>query len=215
MTQNRLTFESQSLIVDWISFNISVGANFDRNRMAEYFLNLGFNSSQRINQGKMEFLFWDEKNVHQVLFWKKTYNPVNKSYWNGTSVIFNGENASHFYEMVRMELIDWTIFDFKFTELGRLDIKYTIQTDLINDVKYFLKRSFHFLESLPRKRVLEFDPKKNKKEDLILRICRRDSPMHYRIYFRDNKLNFELEFKKNKVKSFQNFLIQNRIQEFE
>ena len=151
MTQNRLTFESQSLIVDWISFNISVGANFDRNRMAEYFLNLGFNSSQRINQGKMEFLFWDEKNVHQVLFWKKTYNPLNKSYWNGTSVIFNGENASHFYEMVRMELIDWTIFDFKFTELGRLDIKYTIQTDLINDVKYFLKRSFYgpFVVFLP------------------------------------------------------------------
>ena len=71
MTTNKLTFESQSLIVHWIFFNISLDANFDRNRMAEYFLNLGFNSNQQINHGKMQSLFWDEKNVHQVLFWKK------------------------------------------------------------------------------------------------------------------------------------------------
>jgi len=47
-------------------------------------------------------------------------------YWNRTRLISNGDSVSQFYDMVRMILMDWTIFDFKFTALGRLDIKYTI-----------------------------------------------------------------------------------------
>ena len=37
--------------------------------------------------------------------------------------------------------------------------------------------------------------KRNKKENLILHICRKDNLIHYRLYFRDNQLSLQKKVK--------------------
>jgi len=45
-------------------------------------------------------------------------------------MFFLSVSAPQFYNIVRMNLFDWTIFNFKRTNLGRLNINYLFQTEL-------------------------------------------------------------------------------------
>lgn len=69
MNQNKSTFESENLVVDWIGFNIQ--GLLDRKQVkqiAKYlFQNFGFNSTLAVgSDGKEEILCNDSKNKYQV-----------------------------------------------------------------------------------------------------------------------------------------------------
>ena len=71
MTQNKLSFESENLVVDYISFNIQ--GLVDRKQVeiiAKYFFQiLGFDSTfAKGSTGKEEDLFFDFRNQHRVSF---------------------------------------------------------------------------------------------------------------------------------------------------
>ena len=71
MKQNKLSFESEKLVVDYISFNIQ--GLIDRKqveRIAKYLFQIfGFNSTfAKGSTGKEEDLFFDFRNQHQVSF---------------------------------------------------------------------------------------------------------------------------------------------------
>ena len=71
MNQNKITFESENLVIDYISFNIQ--GLVDRKqveRIAKYFFQiLGFNSTfAKDPNGSEEDLFFDFQNQHQVSF---------------------------------------------------------------------------------------------------------------------------------------------------
>jgi hypothetical protein len=68
MNQDKLTFQSQNLVVDWIGFNIQGSA--DIKQIANYlFQNFGFNSIFVSGLGgKQETLFSNSKNKYQVYF---------------------------------------------------------------------------------------------------------------------------------------------------
>ena len=71
MKETRLTFESENLVVDYISFNIQgLVARKQVQRIAKYFFQiLGFNSTfAKGSTGKEEDLFFDFRNQHQVSF---------------------------------------------------------------------------------------------------------------------------------------------------
>ena len=90
MTQNKLTFESENLVVDWIGFNIQ--GLFNRKqveRIAKYlFQNFGFNSTFALGpDGKQETLFSNSKNKYQVSFRAYKYSDV---YWDGIKIDFSG-----------------------------------------------------------------------------------------------------------------------------
>ena len=60
-----------------------------------------------------------------------------------------------------MGLIDFSIFNLQYTRLGSFDINFINERCLANDiddVKYFLRRSFEYIDSMTRKLILEFDP---------------------------------------------------------
>lgn len=121
------------------------------------------------------------------------------------------------YSIIRKNQLDWEIFDSEHISLGRFDINYFYQDrDYFSyqTTRIFLRRCQEFIGDLPRKRWtrLEEDPKKN---DLILKICKRGNPNYQRIYFKPEGLKFELELRKYKAKQFQHWLFENRIQEFE
>ena len=46
MNQNKLSFESENLIVDYITFKFQE-SHCDQNKIAKYLFNLGFNSYQQ------------------------------------------------------------------------------------------------------------------------------------------------------------------------
>lgn len=101
--------------------------------------------------------------------------------------------------------------------MGRFDINYVYQDKdyfSYQTTKIFLRQCQEFIGYLPRKRWtrLDEDPKKN---DLILKICKRGNPNYQRIYFEPEGLKFELELRKYKAKQFQHWLFENQIQEFE
>ena len=124
MNQNKLTFESQNLVVDWIGFNIE--GLTDLEPIANYLSeSLGFNSTivKKINgKWKSESLNYDKLNKFQVSFRQYDYNPEFKSYWVGTKVYFSGNNAAHFYSYIKIHSLNLDIFDFQRTSLARFDI---------------------------------------------------------------------------------------------
>ena len=70
MNQNKLTFDTENLGVDWVGFNIE--GSIDLEPIANYLFELlGFNSTitKKINgKWKFEFLNYDKLNKFQVSF---------------------------------------------------------------------------------------------------------------------------------------------------
>jgi hypothetical protein len=101
MKQNKLSFESENLVVDWISFKFQFLDNFAQTKLAEYLFKIGFNSYQE--SGKLakpvkESIFVSSKNKFQVLF------VYEAPYWKGNYVQFSGASATCFYSLVKQKL---------------------------------------------------------------------------------------------------------------
>ena len=122
MNQNKSTFESENLVVDWIGFNIQ--GLLDRKQVkqiAKYlFQNFGFNSTLAVgSDGKEEILCNDSKHKYQVFFRIYKYSDI---YWDGIKIDFSGHNAHQFYKVI---------------VANQVNINYTI--------KYFLKCQDYFI----------------------------------------------------------------------
>jgi len=221
-----LTFESENLVVDWISFNIT-GCT-DPEPIANYFSeSFGFNSFlKETYKGKSEVLISEITNRYQVYFIKSTYNPEYNSYWNGITVSFSGQNAAYFYQKVKDGLVDWNVFDLEKTNLGRVDLKYfrekksndiytSIDTDEKN-VKLFMIKSYEKIVTKDKRKYAKWE--RNNK-GLILRIGQRASDNYFRVYQNETSLkkglSFELEIKNQTLLSFQEHFFSDQIEEFE
>jgi len=117
MNSNTLSFQSQNLVVDWISFK-SQNQNIEINKkkIAQYFYDLGFNSFQLDNSSNNP-IFENSKNKVEMFF------DDSQNYWSGTILSFRGSNAKYFYELVQDGLIDWKIFQNML--LNRFDIYFS------------------------------------------------------------------------------------------
>ena len=81
MTQNKFTFDTANLVVDYITFKFQDFDNPHKTRIAKYLFQLGFNSYQE--SGKLvkpiqESILINSKNQFEVLF------VVDNSYWQAT-----------------------------------------------------------------------------------------------------------------------------------
>jgi len=85
MNQNKFTFQSENLVVDYISFNITGSDNTES--IAKYW-------------------FYLPGNQHQVSFRQLEYDPSFKSFWEGTTIHFSGTNAAQFYKIIQAEKFD-------------------------------------------------------------------------------------------------------------
>jgi hypothetical protein len=120
MLQNKLSFESEDLRVDWISFKFQFLEDSAKTNLANYLFKVGFNSYQE--SGKLakpikESIVVSSKNKSEVLF------VIDNSYWKGTIVQFSGNNAASFYNLVKNKLINCKLFSS--ATLGRVDLYYS------------------------------------------------------------------------------------------
>jgi hypothetical protein len=207
MKENKLTFQFQNLIVDYITFKFQDLDNLQQTRIAKYLFQLGFNSYQE--SGKLakpikELIFVHSKNKFQVSF------VGDNSYWGGTLLNISGSNAAFFYRLVQEKYIDWRIFSS--AVLSRLDLYYS-RTNKIDDqisAREFLQNSQKELNRRDRNVSLE----KNSK-GFILKIGNRRSNNYFRIYQGKNSLKFEHEMKGKFLQDYHSLLVENRLEEFE
>jgi hypothetical protein len=127
MNQNKLTFQSENLVVDWISFKFQHLDKFTETQIISYLFKLGFNSYQE--SGKLGKPFKEPIQVHynnkfEVLFVKES------PYWQGTTLNFSGSNALGFYAFIQKNLIDLTVFSS--AVINRFDLYY-FRTNQIKD----------------------------------------------------------------------------------
>jgi hypothetical protein len=207
MKQNKLTFKSENLVVDYISFKFQHLDNFTQKEITNYLFKRGFNSYQE--SGKLakpikEPIQVNFKNQFEVLFIQEA------PYWQGTTLHFSGFNAKIFYSLIKQELVSWTIFSSAI--LNRFDLYYS-RTNKIDDqisAREFLENSQKELNRRDRNVSLE----KNSKA-FILKIGNRRSNNYFRIYQGKNSLKFEHEMKGKFLQEYHSLLIENRLKEFE
>ena len=206
MNQNKLTFESESLVVDYITFKFQE-SYCDPNKIAKYLFNLGFNSYQqsgKLSKPIREKMLVNSKNRFTILF-------VNDhSYWKGTLLQFSGLNASQFYSLAKQNLIDWKIFD-KAT-LSRFDIYYSREKNKQDKISSadFLENCYKKIKQTSKNVNLE-----KTRTGVILKIGNRKGNNYSRIYQEENSLKFEYEMKGRSLEKSYNLLVLNNFQEME
>lgn len=209
MKQNKLSFESENLVVDYISFKFQKLDNFTLKEIASYLFQIGFNSyfvSGRLAKPMKESILVDSKNSYEVLF------VIENSYWKGTKLDFSGLNGKFFYTLVQQKLVSWELFSS--ATLGRFDINFSRKN------REFDKTSVEdFFEDCHKKvRRTNKNVKFEKKSSGVsLKIQNRKSDHFYRIYQLKgaNSIKFEYEMRGKFIRNYQRLLVSNCLEEFE
>jgi predicted DNA-binding transcriptional regulator AlpA/ribosomal protein S24E len=199
MKQNKLSFESENLVVDYISFKFQKLENSTQKKIADYLFKLGFNSykeSGKLTKPIKESILVSSKNQFEVCFVGD--NP----YWDGTLLHFSGLNASRFYFFSKEQIIDWTIFSS--AVLSRFDLYFERNYKTADKIsgREFLQNCQKNLKQTNKNISLE----KNRK-GWILKIGNRKSNHYFRIYETKNSLRFEHEMKGKVLQQYHLLLV--------
>jgi len=211
MNQRKMTFESENLVVDWLSFNIQ-GLTGEANlrRIADHLSRYFTPSILMSNGSKMGYVGLRKKYRVSLMEW------TGKS-WVGSQIIFSGENATYFYKLVKSQKFDWEILkvDQCTLSLGRIDLCFSRSNDFSHTTKLFDT----FLVDSRRQIQDHTNTKHIKLEDFLdgrmLKVNRRNNSLHYRVYQRDENVRFELELKHRQTKLVQDYLFANQLAIFE
>ena len=205
-----LNFQSENLVVDWISFNIQ-----------------GLPDPRRIADGLSKHftphvLMDDVPRIGYYGLNKKYKVSIrqytgSKGYWVGTKIIFSGKDAAHFYKLIKTQKFDWKILmiDQHTLSLGRIDL-YFSRTNGFNDTlksfDAFLVDSRTQIQNHTTTRHIRLQDFPDGK---VLKVNRRNNSLHYRVYQKDQGVRFELEFKHRQTQLVQNYLFNNQLDIFE
>lgn len=207
MIKNKLSFESEKLVVDYISFKFQYLEDWKEKELASYLLKLGFNcykESGKLTKPIKVPILMELKNIHEACFIGD--NP----YWQGTVVTFSGLSARFFYILLKKKKLTGEVFSDGI--LGRFDIYYCRE-----DKKIDKNPPEDFLEACHKKvrktnQNVSFE--KNQK-GLILKLGNRKGNHYCRIYKEKTSLKFEYEMKGQLLRKYHNLLISNCLEELE
>ena len=96
MNRNKLTFESENLVVDYFEFKFDVLSEQTKQKIVQFFFKLGFNSfdvDKKYRDSIQTRIQTNYKNQHQIQFVVNVNN-----YWNEVYVAFPG-GSRVFYEL--------------------------------------------------------------------------------------------------------------------
>jgi hypothetical protein len=208
MLGGRRTFQSEKLIVDYISFNLRDGKN-NLEKLSQFFHRYyQFNCYQLMHEnGKKKPYLVDPSYKFEVVF-RFNVNPVNKK---TIAIQFSSRNAYYFYRILKFKKFNWQIFDLKNLSLARFDICYIRSNQKIkkDELLSFYERSAkkfqdRYTSSIPL--TIETS----------LALGTRTGDFYLRIYQVTNtSLKFELEVKKYRSKKMTTFLTSNSFNKFE
>ena len=204
----KISFNSENLKVDYLSFNLQFNDLEQIKIIANWLANTFHCKSTLIDQSskKRNLLTIINKNRYSAEFVLNS-----NSYWKGSILRFKGNHAQCFYNDLKFQKVNWSIFDFENTNLGRVDLSYDRKLkESDKDLKIFFENSLKQINN--KKRNQRVNNSNN-----ILRIGKRSSSNFFRVYLKPNgrELRFEIELKKTVVKKFQHYLFTNQFERFE
>ena len=203
MHSTKLTFDSQSLVVKYLTFKFPALDDASKINIANYLFQLGFNSYQE--SGKLvKPILVDSDHLWEVCFVKD--NPSRG--W--TFLNFSGLHASQFYFLCQERKMDWSIF--ASGVLSRLDLSYSRANQRDDSISVP-----EFLENCSRKikqTLLNLSYQQNSK-GLILKIGNRKSNHYSQISQGKDVLKFEYQMKGRFLEKYHSFLLEARFQELE
>ena len=128
-----INFDSENLVMDWISFNIQgLTGETDIKRIARHLSSrftplIIMNDESRIGYSGL-------RNKYHV-----SLRQYTKSNWVGTQIIFSGKNAVYFYKLLKTQKFDWSIFklDQHSLSLGRIDLCFSRTNDSNDTTRSF------------------------------------------------------------------------------
>lgn len=131
MKQNKLIFESEDLIVDWISFKFRFFDNITKSQIVNYLFKAGFNLYQE--SGKLDKLIKESilvspKNKLEAFF------VIKGSYCQEIIIQFYGFNAKNFDNLIKQKLVPNKLF-FS-ASLDRFEIHYSRKNRIFNKISY-------------------------------------------------------------------------------
>ena len=105
MNQNNFSFESENLLVDWISFNLEglMDPRIIPRRLLKYF------TPHVLIDDVPSIGFHGFKKKYKVSIRQYTGS---KGYWVGTKIIFSGKDAAYFYKLIKTQRFDWSLLKF-------------------------------------------------------------------------------------------------------
>ena len=203
-----ISFNSEDLVVDWISFNLAglTDITLLTHRLLPYF------NVSVVTENQSQIHSYNCRNSYNVLL-----RQYRKTYWVGTQIIFSGKNGAYFYKLIKTHKFDWSIlnFDGHSLSLSRVDLCFSRSNDLDHTSKLFdsfLVDSRSQVQNHTTTRHIKLQDFSNGK---ILKINRRNNSVHYRVYRKDEQTRFEIEFKHRQTKLVESFLFQNKLELFE
>ncbi len=203
MHQSNITFQNRKLTVDYITLNLRNGTNQIQEIAnifnTHYFFDCYLVNQKHKNPPKQPF-FVNNKS-HQLVF------VLNSSEHKATTVLiqFSGENAAHLYNLLKSGEFYWPDFDHFDLVLGRFDINYIRQEQVIDDLVFqdfgercIQKYKARYPQALTDPILTTGFGLGTRKNDYFLRTYKPG----------DNSfLKFELEIKKAKARSYHNYFL--------
>ena len=205
-----LNFDSANLALDWISFNLEglMDPRIIADRVSKHF------TPRILIDDESKIGYHGLKKKYKVSIRQYTGS---KGYWVGTKIIFSGNNASYFYELIKTKKIDWSLlkFDQHPLSLGRIDLCFSRLNGFNHTTKLFdefLVNSRSQIQNHTSTRHIRLQDFPDGK---ILKVNRRNNSVHYRVYQKDQRVRFEIELKHRQTKFVQDYLFQNQFDVFE
>ena len=171
----QLNFNSENLMVDWISFNIE--GLIDSTRIANL-LFFRFNASITM-EDQSELQFYDRRKKYDV-----SIRQSQKSHWVGSQIIFSGKNAAYFYKLIKTQKFNLDLLKFgqRTLSLGRIDLcfsKTNYSTDTKRSFDAFLVDSRSQIQNHTNTRHIRLYDFPDGK---MLKVNRKNNSCHYRVY---------------------------------
>ncbi len=127
-----LDFDSENLVVDWISFNLEglMDPGIIAHRLSKHF------TPHVLIDNEPKIGFHGLKKKYKVSVRQYTGS---KGYWVGTQIIFSGKDAAYFYKLIKTEKFDWRLlkFDQHTLSLGRIDLCFSRSNGFNHTTKLF------------------------------------------------------------------------------
>jgi hypothetical protein len=203
MHQSNITFQNRKLTVDYITFNLRNGTSQIQEIAnifnADYSFDCYLVNQEHKNPPKQPFLVNNKS--HQLVF------VLNSSEHKARTVLiqFSGENAAHLYNLLKSGEFYWPDFDHFDLVLGRFDINYIREQQVIDDLVFqdfgercVQKYKARYPQAITEPLLTTGFGLGTRKGDYFLRIYKPD----------DNSfLKFELEIKKAKARNYHNYFL--------
>lgn len=211
MNRNKLTFESENLVVDYFEFKFDVLPEQTKQKIVQSFFKLGFNSfdvDKKYRDSIQIRIQTNYKNQHQIQF------VVNvSSYWNGVCVAFPGNSAAFFCKLSKEKKIDWNLFDSALINRFNLNYLRSIQPSQERQVADFFKESEETIHSKGINAHINSTTK-----DLSLKIASKRSNRSVKIYDVGRKgkfLKFEMEIRRKLIADYKPDFLNNNFEKLE